>query len=108
MNSSEENELVVSIDIQNTGNLKGDEVVQLYVKDLESLVIQPLKKLRKFKRITLEKGDIKTVVFKLHNEDFSYWDDKKKDWHIEPGDFEIMIGASSEDIKLKELVVVAL
>jgi beta-glucosidase len=102
--SSEENEWVVSVDVQNTGNVKGDEVVQLYVKDLESSVIQPIKRLREFKRITLDKGDIKTVVFKLTNEDFSYWDEKKTDWHIEPGEFEIMIGASSEDIKLRESI----
>jgi len=106
MKSSEKNELIVSVDIQNTGNLKGDEVVQLYVKDLESSVIQPIKRLREFKRITLDKGDIKTVKFRLSNEDFSYWEKKKKDWHIEDGEFEILMGASSEDIKLKETIAI--
>ena len=104
ISSSEENEFIVDVDIQNTGNLKGDEVVQLYVKDLESSVIQPIKRLREFKRITLDKGETKTASFKLHNEDFSYWDENKKGWRIEDGEFEILIGASSEDIKLKTLI----
>jgi beta-glucosidase len=104
--SSGENELVVSVDVLNTGNVKGDEVVQLYVKDLESSVVQPIKKLREFKRITLDKGAITTVTFSLDNTDFSYWDENKKDWFIEDGDFEIMIGASSEDIKLKGSITV--
>ncbi len=104
INSEGENELIVSVDIQNTSNLKGDEVVQLYVKDLKSSVIQPIKRLREFKRITLDKGDITTVTFKLRNEDFSYWDEKKKDWHIEPGEFEIQIGCSSKDIRISKTI----
>jgi beta-glucosidase len=97
-------QLTVSVDIQNTGPVKGDEVVQLYVKAPESSVIQPAKKLRKFKRITLDKGRTKKVSFVLSNEDFAYWSEKKKDWYIEPGRFEIQIGSSSADIKLKGLI----
>jgi beta-glucosidase len=100
----QELKLTVSVDIQNTGPVKGDEVVQLYIKDLESSVIQPEKRLREFKRITLDTGWTKTVSFELSNEDFSYWDENIKDWHIEPGEFEIQIGASSADIKLKTLI----
>jgi beta-glucosidase len=99
-----ENKIKVSVDIKNTGKMKGDEVVQLYIKDLESSVIQPLKRLRKFQRITLEKGETKTMTFALSNEDFSYWDKNKKDWTIEPGEFEIQVGASLRDIKLKERI----
>jgi len=105
LKDSEKNKIVVSVDIQNSGEMKGDEVVQLYIKDLESSVIQPLKKLRKFKRVTLDKGDITTVAFTLCNEDFSYWDEDKKDWTIESGEFELLIGSSSEDIRLKGSVV---
>lgn len=104
INSEDENEVVVSVDIQNTSNLKGDEVVQLYVKDMKSSVIQPIKRLRDFKRITLDKEDITTVTFKLGNEDFSYWDEKKKNWHIEPGEFEIQIGSSSKDIRMSKTI----
>jgi beta-glucosidase len=94
-------DLKVSMEIKNTGDVKGDEVVQLYVKDLESSVTQARKKLRAFDRISLEPGETKTVSFELKNEDFSYWDENKKDWSIEAGEFEIMIGSSSEAINLK-------
>jgi beta-glucosidase len=105
IDSQAENELVVSVDIQNKSVIKGDEVVQLYVKDLESSVIQPIKKLREFKRVTLDKGDITTVIFKLGNEDFSFWDESKKNWTIEPGEFEIQVGSSSEDIKFIKSII---
>jgi beta-glucosidase len=104
INSDAQNEVIVSVDVQNTCNIKGDEVVQLYVKDLESSVIQPIKKLRKFKRVTLAKGDITTVSFTLKNEDFSYWDESIKAWTIESGEFEIQIGSSSADIKLTKSI----
>jgi len=104
IDSDAKNEVVVSVDVQNTSDIKGDEVVQLYVRDVESSVIQPIKKLKKFKRVTLDKGDITTVTFKLGNEVFSYWDEKKKDWIIEDGEFEIQVGSSSADIKLTTVV----
>jgi beta-glucosidase len=99
-----ENKIKVSVDIKNTGKLKGDEIVQVYIKDLESSVIQPRKRLKKFERISLESGETKTVSFELKNEDFSYWDENIKNWKIEEGDFEIQIAASLTDIKFKELV----
>jgi beta-glucosidase len=99
-----ENKIKVSVDIKNTGNLKGDEIVQVYIKDLESSVVQPKKELRDFKRISLEPQELKTVTFELNKDDFLYWNEIKGDWDIEIGDFEIQIGASSADIKFKELV----
>ena len=104
-NADEELKLIISADIQNTGNYDGDEVVQLYIKDKESTVLQPSMRLRKFKRISLNKGDITTVVFELDKTDFSYWDETQKNWVVEPGEFEIMIGASSSDIRLKTSIV---
>ena len=101
---SGENIVKIELTVENTGDMKGDEVVQLYIKDLESSVIQPSKRLKKFKRITLGKGESKNISFTLNNEDFSYWDETKKGWIIEAGDFEIQIGASSSDIKLREVV----
>jgi len=106
-NPARDNKILVSVDIKNTGPVKGDEVVQLYIKDLKSSVIQPIKKLRKFKRITLDKGHAKRVTFELSNEDFAYWSEKKKDWYVEDGAFEIQIGSSSDDIKLKKMITAA-
>jgi beta-glucosidase len=104
INSTTENELVVSVDVQNTGNMKGDEVVQLYVRDTQSSVIQPIKRLRDFERVSIAARDIMTVRFKLDNEDFSYWDEESKDWRIEAGEFEIQVGSSSENIRLKSVI----
>lgn len=103
-NPAKENKILVSVDVKNTGPVKGDEVVQLYIKDLKSSVIQPSKKLRKFKRITLDKGRTKKVTFELSNEDFAYWSERTKDWYIEPGQFEVQVGSSSADIKFKALI----
>jgi beta-glucosidase len=95
--------LTISFDVQNVGDYSGDEVVQIYIKDINSSVIQPSKRLREFKRVTLNEGDITTVIFELDDTDFSYWDEYQKKWIIEPGEFEIMIGASSRDIRLSTI-----
>ena len=92
----------VTMDIRNTGLVKGDEVVQLYVKDLESDLIQPLKKLRDFKRVTLEPGEYKAIRFELTREDFSFWNEESNGWDMEPGEFEIQVGNSSRNILLKQ------
>lgn len=91
----------VSIDVTNTGALKGDEVVQLYLKDLVSSVTVYDSQLRGFERITLQPGETKTVQFTLHPDDLSLLD---KNMHrvVEPGDFEIRVGSSSEDIRAKK------
>jgi beta-glucosidase len=101
---SGENEITIGVDVRNIGQMKGDEVVQLYIRDIKSSVVQPIKRLRKFKRITLDKEDIHTVVFKLNEQDFSFWDEKIKKWRVEEGEFEIQIGSSSSDIKLKKSI----
>jgi beta-glucosidase len=101
---NDKNKIEVSVDIVNTGKLKGDEIVQVYIKDLESSVIQPQKRLRDFKRISLEPQELKSVPFELSKDDFLYWNEKKGDWDIELGDFEIQIGASSEDIRLYKTI----
>jgi beta-glucosidase len=96
-------EITVSVDVTNTGTRKGDEVVQLYVKDKVSSVIAYELVLRGFERVPLEPGETKTVRFVLKPEDFELLDINMK-WTVEPGAFEIMIGASSEDIKLKQQI----
>jgi beta-glucosidase len=94
-------EIHVSADITNTGKVKGDEVVQLYFKDLLSSVVTYDSQLRGFERITLNPGETKTVKFTLKPEDLEFLD-KDMNWIVEPGKFEVLIGSSSEDIKLKK------
>ncbi len=91
----------VSVDITNTGARKGDEVVQLYLKDKVSSVTQYETQLRGFERITLNPGEKKTVTFTLHPDDLALLD-KHMNWTVEPGEFEVQIGSSSVDIKLKK------
>ena len=93
--------LEISLDVENTGSLKGDEVVQLYVRNPGSGLIQPDKKLREFKRITIEPGKNQAVSFMLDKEDFAFWDEAKNQWDVEPGDYEILVGSSSNDIYLE-------
>jgi len=88
-----------SCTVTNTGSRKGDEVVQLYVRDCYSSVVTFDSVLRGFERITLEPGESKTVHFTLKPEDLQILDRNMK-WAVEPGDFELRIGASSEDIRL--------
>jgi beta-glucosidase len=87
--------------IENKGKVDGDEVVQLYVNDVKSSVDRPEKELKAFDRISLKKGEKKTVEFELGEGAFAFWDDVKKEWTVEPGIFEILVGASSADIRLK-------
>jgi beta-glucosidase len=94
----------VSVDITNTGSREGDEVVQLYVQDEYCSVVRPLKELKRFKRITLKPGEKKTVSFTLGKDAFSFYDVKAKEWIVEPGDFNVMVGSSSADIRVLKKV----
>jgi len=97
----------VSLKVKNTGKVDGEEVVQLYIKDVASNKWMALKQLRKFDRVALKKGESKTITFDLDiSEDFRYYDAMSRQYSVEPGDFEIQIGASSEDIRLKTMVTV--
>lgn len=91
----------ISIDIQNIGNRAGDEVVQCYVKDIESSVVRPQKQLRGFQRIHLDAGETRTVQFVLGFEDLSFWDVENDQWAVEPGAFQVQIGSSSADIRVE-------
>jgi beta-glucosidase len=90
--------LTVRVDVRNTGKVAGDEVVQLYVRDLVSSVTRPVKELRGFKRVTLAPGAATSVEFKLDREALAFYDKDMK-WVVEPGTFEVMVGADS--VKLK-------
>jgi beta-glucosidase len=93
-------EVQISLDVKNTGKVKGDEVVQLYINDVISSVTTPIKELKGFSRMTLEPGETRNVKFKLLPEDLSLFD-KNMNEVVEPGVFDVMIGSSSNDIILK-------
>ena len=89
----------VSVDIQNTGTRIGDEVVQLYTRDMVSSVTTYEKNLRGFERVTLQPNEKTTVTFTLTPADLSLWD-RSMHFVEEPGVFKVMVGSSSEDIRL--------
>lgn len=90
----------VSCLVKNTGNRVGDEVVQLYLNDVVSSVTTYTQVLRGFERITLAPGESATVHFSLNKQDMGLWDKDMK-FTLEPGEFEVMVGASSKDIRLR-------
>jgi beta-glucosidase len=92
--------VTVKIDIQNSGKMDGDEVVQLYIQQKSVAVKLPQKQLKAFQRISLKKGETKTVSFELSRKDLSFWNEKNE-FVMEPGEIQILIGDSSEDIRLK-------
>lgn len=93
--------LEVQVDVKNTGQRQGDEVVQLYLKDEVSSVTTYESVLRGFERVSLAAGETKTVKFVLQPDDLALLD-KNMNWTVEPGKFQVMIGNSSEDIRLKK------
>jgi beta-glucosidase len=95
---------VVRVDVTNTGCVKGDEVVQMYIRDKVSSVTRPVKELKGFARITLEPGQTETVVFEIKPEHLAFYNINMK-YVVEPGEFEIMIGNSSRDEELQKVVL---
>lgn len=91
----------VSFDLKNTGEREGAEVAQLYLRDVESSVERPVKELKGFQRVNLKPGEIKKINFKLDKRAMSFYDIRKKDWVAEPGEYEVFVGSSSQDIRLK-------
>lgn len=91
----------VTCQIENTGDCDGAEIVQLYVKNAASSFFRPEKELRGFEKIFLRKGERKTVAFRLAERDFAFYDNYKKRWTVEKGEYEILLAASSRDIRLK-------
>jgi beta-glucosidase len=94
----------VSFTITNTGKVAGSEIAQLYVKDTHSSVMRPEKELKGFKKVSLAPGESKTITIILNTNDFSYWDESSSNWKAEPGDFSILVGGASNDIKLNTKV----
>lgn len=94
----------VSVTVENTGERSGDEVVQLYIRDRIASVTQPVKQLRGFERVTLQPGERSRITFTLDAEDLSLWN-RSMERVVEPGEFEIMVGANSEQLKTATLTV---
>ena len=92
--------LTVSFKVKNTGDVAGAEVAQLYVSDVESTIFRPKKELKGFKKVFLQPGEEKEITLELDSRAFAYYNVAIKDWHVESGDFAILVGASSQDIKL--------
>lgn len=97
-------ELTVSFKIKNTGDIDGAEVAQVYVKDVESTIFRPEKELKGFAKVFLKAGEEKEVSITLNRRAFAFYNVKAQDWTVESGDFEILVGASSADIRLSDTV----
>ena len=96
----------VSVDVTNTGSVAGKEIVQLYVSDRESTPIRPEKELKGYEKVDLVPGETKIVTFVLDKRSFAYWNTAIHDWHVEGGEFAVMVGRSSRDIALNKTVTV--
>ena len=96
--------LTVSVDVTNTGSVAGQEIVQCYVRDVESELMRPYKELKGFTKVALDPDETKTVTMKLDFRAFAYYHPIYKQWITEDGEFEILIGASSADIRLQTTV----
>ncbi len=91
--------LTVTVDVKNTGKREGKEVVQLYINDIESGLVRPAKELKGFAKVDLTPGETKTASFVLDRRDLSFYDPDQKQWVAEPGEFEVLVGSSSRDIR---------
>jgi beta-glucosidase len=99
--------LRVTFRVRNVGKVAGQEVVQLYVRDVESTAFRPAKELKGFVKVALQPGEETTVTLELERRAFAYYDPQLKDWRVEAGAFEILVGASSQDIRLRAAVEIA-
>lgn len=91
----------IAVDVKNTGNCPGQEVVQLYIHDVQASVPRPIKQLCGFKKIDLKPGEKKTVEFQLTSDALAFYDVNNKKFTVEPGKFDIMVGSSSDNILLR-------
>lgn len=101
---SNEDTLTVAVTVTNSGETGGKEAVQLYVKDMEASVRRPEKELRGFHKVDLAPGESQTIEFVLSERDFAYYSARHERWIAESGDFQILVGASSRDLRLRQRV----
>ena len=96
-----DNGATVSLSVKNTGKVAGGEVVQVYLKDHASSLERPEKELKGFAKVFLQPGEQQNITIELAKDAFQYFDDKKMQWVLEPGQFSVLVGTSSRDIRLK-------
>lgn len=96
--------VTLSFRMKNTGDTDGSEIAQIYVADKESTIFRPVKELKAFKKVFLKAGEEKRISLSLGKRAFAYYNVLIHDWHVESGDFEILVGASSADIRLRGTV----
>jgi beta-glucosidase len=93
----ESDRLAVSIDVENTGRRAGDEVVQLYIRDVVASMTRPVKELKGFQRVTLQPGEKRRVEFTLTRDQLAFWNREMR-FVVEPGEFRVMVGSNSQDV----------
>jgi beta-glucosidase len=94
----------VLVEVTNTGKRRGAEVVQMYIRDLVSSVTRPVKELKGFQKISLQPGETQTVALEISPESLAFYDLQMK-YTVEPGEFEIMVGNSSQDEDLQKVIL---
>jgi beta-glucosidase len=103
---TENDSVMISFTVKNSGSMKGMETVQIYVEDVESSVPRPIKELKAFKKVELQNGESVLIQVELNKHAFAFWNPKTKDWYVEKGKFVIHIGAASSDIRLSKEIVI--
>jgi beta-glucosidase len=96
----------VSVNVKNSGDFDGEEVIQLYVKNIDSNLEMPVKSLKGFKRADIPKETTTSIRFELPAKELAYWNEEKYEWEVEKGVYEIQVGASSSDIRLKKRITI--
>ena len=104
---NESDSLTVTFKVKNTGNMAGKEIVQVYVHDVETTVFRPEKELKGFEKVELGVGEETAVSIQLDRRAFAFYNTQISDWTVETGSFDILVGASSQDIRLQAKVEVA-
>jgi len=96
----------ISLQVRNSGAHAGKEVVQLYVRDVKACLDRPFKELKGFQKVELQPGESQTVTFTLTERAFAFYDVEMPGWRVEPGEFEILIGSSSRDLRLTGIITI--
>ena len=94
----------MQVDVTNSGNWDGEEVVQLYVRDLVGSVTRPVKELKKFEKVLIKKGETKKISFTLQEEDLKFFNQELQ-WVAEPGEFEVFVGTNSRDTQVAKFTL---
>ena len=99
--SAKKKTVKVTFDLTNDGSMPADEVVQLYVRRIDSKVEWPFKELKAFERVSLAAGETKSVTLEIPFDDLRYWDVDSNGWVLEHGGIELLLGSASDDIRQK-------